>query len=99
MRGKFPAVRLFSWLLGAFLCASLAAPWGTAQTATIILHNGKILTVDKSFSTAEAVAVTGQKITAVGRNADILKLAGPNTQVIDLKGRTVVHGLVDTHRH
>src|ERR1700741_2440095 len=70
-----------------------------AQTADIILHNGKVLTVDKDFSTAEAVAVTGKQISAVGREADVMKLAGPKNPVIDLKGKTVVPGLIDSHRH
>jgi predicted amidohydrolase YtcJ len=70
-----------------------------AQSADLILHNGKILTVDQNFSTAEAVAVTGNKIAAVGSEAEVMKLAGPNTQVIDLKGKTVTPGLIDTHRH
>jgi len=82
-------------------CVALCATWVAAQQgpANLILHNGKILTVDASFSTAQAVAVTGNQITAVGSDADVMKLAGPNTQVIDLKGRTVVPGLMDTHRH
>ena len=70
-----------------------------AQQPDLILHNGKILTVDKNFSTMQAVAVSGDHFQAVGSDQDILKLAGPNTQVIDLKGRTVVPGLIDTHSH
>ncbi|OFW27225.1 MAG: hypothetical protein A3H27_02295 [Acidobacteria bacterium RIFCSPLOWO2_02_FULL_59_13] len=79
--------------------------WGSVpdvrsqQPVDLILHNGKILTVDDSFSTAQAVAVTGNTITAVGNNADILKLSAPGTQVIDLRGRTVTPGMIDTHRH
>ena len=80
--------------IGAFVSTGV---W--AQNADMILHNGKILTVDKSFSTAEAVAVSGNKILAVGSNADVLKLKGPSTEVIDLKGKTVVPGLIDSHRH
>jgi len=83
-------------------CATLGAGWLAAQQTgqpSLILNNGKILTVDKNFSTVEAVAITGNSIAAVGNNADIMKLAGPNTQVIDLKGRTVVPGMMDTHFH
>jgi predicted amidohydrolase YtcJ len=69
------------------------------QTADLVLHNGKILTVDASFSTAQAVAVTGNRITAVGTNAQVLQQAGPNTRRIDLKGKTVIPGLIDTHLH
>jgi len=81
-------------------CVTLCAGWVAAQTApTMILHNGKVLTVDSKFSVAQAIAVTGNKISAVGSDADVLKMAGPNTQKIDLKGRTVVPGLMDTHLH
>src|SRR5579885_67197 len=81
-------------------CIVLGACWLAAQNApNLILNNGKILTVDANFSIAQAVAITDNKITAVGTSADIMKLAGPNTQVIDLKGRTVVPGLMDTHLH
>jgi predicted amidohydrolase YtcJ len=78
-------------------CSSLAAQ--QSGPADLVLHNGKILTVDSNFATAQAVAITGNKISAVGQNQDVMKLAGPKTTVIDLKGRTVVPGLIDTHRH
>jgi predicted amidohydrolase YtcJ len=78
----------------------MAASWLAAQQpADIVLHNGKVLTVDSNFSIAQAVAVRGNRIAGVGSDEDILALAGPNTQKIDLKGRTVIPGLVDTHRH
>jgi predicted amidohydrolase YtcJ len=70
-----------------------------AQPADLILHNGKIATVDRDFSTAQAVAIRGERFVVVGDNAAALKEAGPNTQVIDLAGRTVVPGLIDTHLH
>ncbi len=87
-----------SFAVLAILC--LVAPNLSAQqTADLILHNGKILTVDNNFSTAQAVAVSGNKIAAVGQDGDVLKLKGPKTTVVDLKGRTVVPGLIDTHLH
>ena len=52
-----------------------------------------------TFSTAEAVAVSGEQIAAVGANQDVLRRAGPDTLVIDLKGKTVIPGLIDTHLH
>jgi len=70
-----------------------------SQSADTVLLNGKILTVDKQFSTREAVAVREGKIAAVGNNAEIRKLAGPQTRVIDLQGRTVIPGLIDSHIH
>jgi predicted amidohydrolase YtcJ len=69
------------------------------QSADLVLFNGKVLTVDNNFSIAQAVAVTGNKITAVGADAAVLATAGPSTQKIDLKGRTVIPGIIDTHRH
>ncbi len=69
------------------------------QTADTIFFNGKILTVDDEFSIAQAVAVSGNTIAAVGTDQQVQALAGPNTTQIDLKGRTMIPGLVDTHRH
>src|SRR5690242_21859579 len=81
--------------------ALLGAGWLAAQQkpADLILHNGKVLTVDKSFSIKQAVAVTGYTITAVGSDEDVMKLASPNTHVTDLKSRNVIPGLMDTHLH
>jgi predicted amidohydrolase YtcJ len=69
-----------------------------AQVDTILI-NGKILTVDDNFTTREAIAIQGSTIAAVGRTADIRKLAGPKTRVIDLRGRSVIPGLIDSHLH
>jgi predicted amidohydrolase YtcJ len=81
------------------ISVAVAAPKLAAQQADMILHNGKILTVDKNFAIAQAIAITGNKITAVGSDANVLKQAGPNTTRIDLKGRTVIPGLIDDHLH
>ena len=78
----------------------LSAVWLSAQQpADVILHNGKILTVDKNFTVAQAIAIRGKEIAAVGTNDQILAMAGPDTKKIDLKGRTVIPGLIDTHNH
>ena len=61
-----------------------------------ILHNGRILTVNESFSTAEAVAIRDGQFISVGTNADVMRLRGPETKVIDLRGRTVTPGFVQT---
>jgi predicted amidohydrolase YtcJ len=88
------------WIAGMLFSLLLIPTLMHAQQAPdLILHNGKILTVDKDFSTAQAVAVTGNRISAVGTDQQVLATAGPKTQKIDLKGRTMVPGLVDTHRH
>jgi len=69
------------------------------QNADVILLNGKIITVDENFSIAEAVAISNGKFLAVGTNEDIVKLKGDSTQTIDLKGNTVVPGLMEGHAH
>jgi predicted amidohydrolase YtcJ len=65
----------------------------------IILTNGKIITVDAQFTIAQAVAIRGDRIVAVGTNQDITRLAGTGTRRIDLRGRSVVPGLIDNHAH
>ncbi|MGE5646010.1 MAG: amidohydrolase [Acidobacteriota bacterium] len=71
-----------------------------AADADLILHHGKIVTVDARFSIAEAVAVKAGKISAVGSSKAVLASErGPNTRLIDLQGRTVLPGLMDSHVH
>ena len=65
----------------------------------IIFHNGAILTMNRNQPTAEAILIRGEKIEAVGSNADILALRGNTTLVIDLGGLTLLPGFVDTHSH
>jgi len=60
------------------------------QPADVILHNGKILTVDQNFSIAQAIAIRGSQIAALGQDQQILAMRGPSTRVLDLKGRTVI---------
>lgn len=89
----------------AVLTAVLAAV-GVAAAARqasvppdLLLVNGHVLTVDRGFSTAEAVAVTGERITAVGTSVELRRRAGPATRTIDLGGRTLIPGLMDNHLH
>jgi predicted amidohydrolase YtcJ len=77
------------------LCASSAF----AQAPDTVLVNGKILTVDAQFSTREALAIRDGKILALGSSAEMRRLAGPRSRVIDLQGRTVIPGLIDSHLH
>ena len=79
--------------------ASLDLPPEVLAYPELVLFNGKILNVDEEFSTAEALAIRGRRILSVGDDAKILKMAGPQTQRIDLEGKTVVPGLIDTHYH
>jgi predicted amidohydrolase YtcJ len=72
---------------------------GGAGPADLVLTNGKIITVDDRFSIAQAVAIRGERIVAVGTSQEIARLAGPSTRRIDLRGRSVVPGLIDNHAH
>ena len=67
--------------------------------ADVILVNGRILTVDANDRVAQAVAISGNRIIAVGSTADIERTAGPNTRRVDLRGRAVTPGLLDAHAH
>src|SRR5215467_15060567 len=78
--------------------AAFAAP-AAAQAPDTVLVNGEILTVDAQFSTREAMAIRDGKILALGSSADMRKLAGPRSRMIDLQGRTVIPGLIDSHLH
>ena len=79
--------------------ASLLPGAFAAERADTILLNGKVITVDQRFSIAQGVAIRGERIVAVGKNADVLEHQGPGTKIIDLKTRTVIPGLIDNHAH
>ncbi|WP_454726023.1 MULTISPECIES: amidohydrolase [Cupriavidus] len=68
-------------------------------TPELILVNGKFATLDRANPQAEAVAIRDGKFAAVGDRHEIMQLAGPATQVIDLQGRRVIPGLIDSHMH
>ena len=72
---------------------------GWSAPPDLVLYGGKIVTADATFSTAEALAIKAGRIAAVGRDDDIRPLAGANTDSVDLRGRTVLPGLIDTHTH
>ena len=65
----------------------------------LILFNGKIRSFTADNSIQEALACAGGRIVATGKSDDIRRLAGPDTQSMDLKGRTTIPGLTDTHVH
>src|SRR5881409_1860670 len=92
-----PAGILFA-AAAALLCA-IGSPVLAADPADTILVNGKIVTVDERFTIAQGLAIRGQRIVAVGNNADVLDLQGSGTKVIDLKKQTVIPGLIDNHAH
>lgn len=90
-------------LAGAAAALLLLAPHTAADDkagpADLIVRNAKILTVDAKFSVAEAVAVRGGKVVAVGTSDDVMKTWGEKTRVIDAAGKTVLPGLYDSHVH
>lgn len=67
--------------------------------ADLIFQNGKIVTVDSNFSIYNAIAIKGDKIIDIGSNEKISKLADSHTQIIDLKGKTAIPGIIDSHAH
>src|SRR6267154_2235615 len=80
------------------LAIAVGAP-ARAQPADTVLLNGRIATLDASSSIVEAIAVRDGKIAATGSSEQIRSLAGPQTRIVDLAGRTVIPGLIDSHIH
>ena len=85
--------------LACALCAFFWVVPAWPQTVDTVLLNGKIVTLDPRSAIQEALAIDDGHIIAVGSSADMRKLAGPATRVVDLRGRTVIPGLIDSHLH
>jgi len=91
--------KTFVWF-GALVATLAVAPAGAqAPAADTILTNGKVVTLDGASSVVQAIAIHDDRILAVGSNEDIGKRADARTKTIDLGGRTVVPGLMDSHIH
>ena len=89
-----------SWLWAPFATAIAAASPVLAANADTIYFGGKILTMDKQMPTAEAVAVKGGRIVAVGDRDTVLAAEkGADTQFVDLQGKVLIPGFVDAHSH
>ena len=86
-------------LTAFFALLTCLESFGCAAEADLILHHGKIAAVDERFSIHEALAVEGGRIAQVGSSEDVLKHRGPRTEVVDLQGRLVLPGLMDSHAH
>lgn len=102
------------WVVAWLLAMAAAEPHGRTEetrpddperilsespAADLILTNGKIVTVDRAFSIAQAMAIRGDRIIAVGRDEEVLARRGPETRVVDLAGACVLPGLIDSHCH
>jgi predicted amidohydrolase YtcJ len=92
---------------GRLICIVVALAWAiafvivpaSADPADLLLINGKIVTLDAAASVKEALAIEAGKISATGTTEELRKLAGSSTKIIDLGGRTVIPGLIDSHIH
>ena len=87
------------YICGLLIAVAVVTAHGQSTPATLVLRNGQVVTVDAAMPEAQAIAITGDRITAVGSNDAIQKYVGPNTQVIDLAGRLAIPGLVESHGH
>jgi predicted amidohydrolase YtcJ len=84
-------------VLAAFVVSSCRST--VSLPPDLVLHSGRIITVNARFDVADALAIRGDRIVAVGPGSDIVRLRGPETRMIDLRGRTVIPGLIDSHSH
>ena len=90
---KYPVVVFALWLL--FGACSAPAP----EKATLVLYNGNIFTADSARAQATAVAIAGERILALGSDADMRALAAPGAQLIDLQGAFAMPGFIEGHGH
>jgi len=93
-----------AWAVAMAACTEPEAPTVAASSAAVeladhIYTNAQVLTVDADFGVAEALAVRGQRVLAVGPNDAMLELVTADTVITDLEGRTVIPGLIDNHMH
>jgi len=95
VRFTIPTIIAFA-LLG---CSSDEPAETTHPVADMVITNGNVVTIDPSMPGAEAVAINGDQITAVGTAAEISRYIGDNTEVIDLAGQTAIPGFIEGHGH
>ena len=87
------------FVLGALLSSLGCATEPPQEPADLVLRNGKVVTLDESRPEANAVAVRGGTIVAVGSNEEIEAYVGPETEVLDLAGRLAIPGFIEGHGH
>ncbi len=92
------SVRLGSVVL-SFLLLCLPTGCAAPEAADLVLVNGKVVTVDDAMPEAQAIAIVGDRIAAVGTDAEIRERIASHTEVIDLDGRLAIPGLIDSHAH
>jgi predicted amidohydrolase YtcJ len=91
--------RFVAVIVGLVVIGGLSVPRAQRSEPDLVLFNGNVLTVDDRFTIAQAIAVAGERIVAVGTNEAVNRLAGAATRRMDLGGRTVIPGLIDNHMH
>src|SRR3954451_1895284 len=91
--------RASSRLASLLLTLGLSGAATGADEADLILHHGKIVTVDREFSVRQALAVKGDRLLRIGTDVEVLKTRGPRTAMVDLGGKMVLPGLIDSHTH
>src|SRR3984957_9453195 len=88
------------WLATLGLSAAIVVTaFGQSAAPDLVLYNGKIFTSNEARPYAQAIAIRGERITGVGDSETIKGLAGRNTKLLDLGGRTVIPGINDAHYH
>lgn len=92
-----PWAKLVKMFLRFLALVAIALPL-FGQSADMILRNGKIVTLEQP-GVVQAVAIRGDRIAALGSNAEIAKLSGPKTKTIDLQGRLAIPGFIEGHGH
>ena len=97
---RFGILALSIWgMSGVSQAQQASLPLEVMDYADLVLHNGKIITADDSETVVSAAAIRDGKFLAVGNDERILSMAGPDTGKIDLQGKSVVPGFIDTHLH
>jgi len=90
---------MFRIVLTAYVLVLIASPAAMAGQADVILLGARVITSETKQTTADAIALAGERILGVGAAAEIRRLARPNSRIVDLHGRTVIPGLIDAHVH
>jgi predicted amidohydrolase YtcJ len=101
MRKSIFGLTVFAVAVAGLSIQARAQRGGTAQAppADLVLTNGRIVTVDDARPEAEAIAISKDRIQALGTAAEIKAMTGPNTQVIDLQGQLAIPGFIESHGH
>ena len=100
MKYKFRVPNALSIVVTVFFVISCQSALPPKQgTATMVIKNASIYTVDSAFSKAAAMAIRGQVLVYVGDQQGVQDFIGPNTKVIDLSGRTILPGIIEGHMH